>query len=119
MKKTTDPITGKRIYTTHVNGGELVIWIQTIKADRNSKHDVMGHWVKNGYLPEFIPERLHVDTYFYDGDGRCWGYYNPTEKRGGAGRVYDFDWMLAATPENEKRLIDEAVRMARADIRCR
>ena len=119
MNKTINPITGKRTYTEQVNGGELVIEIRTSKADRRSKHDLMNLWVKNGHLPEFIPERLHVDTYFYDEDGRCWGYYNPTERRGGAGRVIDFDWMLPATPENEQRIIDEVLRMAREDIRCK
>lgn len=116
MKKTIDPITGKRTYTEHVNGGELVIEIRTHKADRKNKHDSMRLWVKNGHLPEFIPESLHVDTYFYDEDGRCWGYYNPTEKRGGAGRVLDFDWMLAATPENEQRIVAECLRMAAEGI---
>lgn len=112
MKKTIDPITGKRTYIEQVNDGELVIEIKTIKADRESKYDMMSRWVKNGYLPEFIPERLHVDTYFYDEGGRCWGYYNPTEKRGGAGRVIDFDWILEATPENEARVVAECLRMA-------
>ena len=116
MKKTIDPITGKRTYTEQVNGGVLVIEIRTSKADRRSKHDLMNLWVKNGHLPEFIPERLHVDTYFYDEDGRCWGYYNPTEKRGGAGRVLDFDWMLPATPENEQRIVAECLRMAAEGI---
>ena len=116
MKKTIDPITGKRTYTEQVNGGELVIEIRTHKADRRSKYDMMSRWVKNGHLPEFIPECLHVDTYFYDEDDRCWGYYNPTEKRGGAGRVLDFDWMLAATPENEQRIVAECLRMAAEGI---
>lgn len=112
MMKTIDSITGKRTYIEQVNDGELVIEIKTIKADRESKYDMMSRWVKNGYLPEFIPERLHVDTYFYDENGRCWGYYNPTEKRGGYGRVLDFDWMLPATPENEARIVAECLRMA-------
>ena len=116
MKKTINAITGKRTYTEQVNGGELVIEIKTHKADRKSKYDLMSRWVKNGHLPEFIPERLHVDTYFYDEDGHCWGYYNPTEKRGGVGRVIDFEWMLAATPENEARIVAECLRMAAEGI---
>lgn len=112
MKKTINTITGKRTYTEHVNGGELVIEVRTAKADHKSKSDLMSMWVKRGYLSVFIDEWLHVDTYFYDEDGRCWGYYNPTEKRGGAGRVLDFEWMLPATHENEARIVAECLRMA-------
>ena len=116
MKKTIDTITGKRTYSEYVNGGELVIEVRTVKADRKSKADLMSCWVKNGHLSEFIPEHLHVDTYFYDEDDRCWGYYNPTEKRGGYGRSIDFDWILEATPENESRLVTECLRMAAEGI---
>lgn len=112
MKRTVNQITGNRTYTEQVDGGELVIEIRTAKADPKSKADLMSMWVKRGCLPEFINEYLVVDTYFYDESGRCWGYYNPTEKRGGAGRVIDFDWMLEATPENEARVVAECLRMA-------
>ncbi len=78
MKKTIDPITGKRTYIEQVNDGELVIEIRTAKADPKSKADLMSMWVK----------------------------------RGGYGRVLDFDWMLPATPENEARIVAECLRMA-------
>lgn len=119
MKRTVNPITGNRTYTEQVDGGELVIEIRTAKADPKSKADLMSRWVKRGYLPEFINEYLVVDTYFYDENGRCWGYYNPTEKRGGAGRVIDFDWMLEATPENEARVVAECLRMAAEGVTCK
>lgn len=112
MKRTVNQITGNRTYTEQVDGGELVIEIRTAKANPKSKADLMSMWVKRGRLPEFINEYLVVDTYFYDENGRCWGYYNPTEKRGGYGRVLDFDWMLPATPENEARIVAECLRMA-------
>lgn len=116
MKKTVNPITGNRTYTEQVDGGELVIEVRTAKADRKSRADLMSMWVKRGHLPEFINEYLIVDTYFYDEDGRCYGRYNPTEKRGGAGRVIDFDWMLEATPENEALVVAECLRMAAEGI---
>lgn len=116
MKKTIDTITGKRTYSENVNGGELVIEIRTHKTDMRRRSDLMRIWVDRGYLAKPIRRYLHVDTYFYDEDGRCCGYYNPTEKRGGLGRVIDFDWMLEATPENESRLVAECLRMAAEGI---
>lgn len=112
MKKAIDAITGKRTYSENVNGGELVIEIRTRKTDMRRRGDLMRTWVQRGHLAEPIKRYLQVDTYFYDENGRCWGYYNPTEKRGGLGRVIDFEWMLEATPENEARIVAECLRMA-------
>ena len=119
MNKTIDHIADDCEYTTHVNGNKLVIILRTIEADRRNRRDLMTQWVKNGHLPEFIFKRLHVETYFYAEDGSCYGFYNPTEKRGRDGREIDFDWVLPATHENQLRIIDEVLRMAREDIRCK
>lgn len=118
----------RRLYKS--DDGKLFVEICTCDSgDRSNKNSLMNLYVKNGWLSEWLPTYLSVSTYFYDDDG-CHGYYNPTEKlelfepgtpeyknHGGARYVINFDWKLEATPENEKRILEEVERRYKNDIR--
>lgn len=122
MKNWTDLITKKetagtrRIY--HV-GERFQIEITTCEHDRKNKHDMMNIWKKEGYIENFLATHLNVSTYYTDIGGRCWGYYNITEKLSEDGRrnVIDFDYILEATEENEMYLVGQCIRMMEVDIR--
>lgn len=94
----------RRVYA-HANGALTVEVCTTEHSVRES--GLMSRWVKRGYLPEFIPRTLSVQTYFdLPGGTQSGGPFNPTAKHG----KVDFDWMLEATPENERLLLDEVQR---------
>lgn len=82
----------------------------------HDKNSLMTLWVKHGWMPKFIETTLSVSTYYRDGEGNCWGIYNPQVKTGvnEYGNPYpqiNFDWMLEATPGNEQRLLAECERL--------
>lgn len=100
-------------------GDRFIIEVSRIFPDLKNPDSLMNIWKKWGYIPAVLPSYLVVRTYFTDISGNCWGWYNITEKtsEGGKRRVIDFDYLLEATPENEKRLVAECIRMREMDIR--
>ena len=117
MKSYMQGVTPTREYTGEVPGGRLEVIITTQRHDLGNRRSTMRLWVKHGYLTKAMPETLHVDTYFYDDEGNCWGRFNPTAKEEGGRMVLDFDWMLPPSDENEARIVAEAFRRARLDAR--
>lgn len=106
------PIYWLTFSTTTKNGETLLIEINKGEDD-GSKHSLMSMWVKKNKLEKALPTWWNVDTYTTDTNGNCYGcMYNPTVKRGGAGYVIGFDWMLEATEENMLKLINEIAREA-------
>lgn len=96
----------RRIYG---NGSDLEVHIGTSEHGHGSG-SLMDRWVKAGNLPAFVARALDVDVYYTREDGSVVGMFNPTEKPGGDGYVIDFDWVLEATDENERRILDEVER---------
>lgn len=118
--ESTNGIDGcRRFYRS--DEGDLTVEICEI-AHEHDKNGIMTQWVKRGWLPEFIEKTLSVRTYYEDGEGNCWGRYNPQAKTevNEDGNPYpgtDFDWVLEATPENERRLLEECERLMEEDMR--
>lgn len=101
--------------------GNLVIEVTTVKHDRDSKHSLMNLWVEKGWMPKFISTTLSINTYYTDAEGNCFGMFNPQIQTGinELGNPYpeiNFLWMLEATPENEKRILDECERLMLEDL---
>lgn len=114
-KKVTNEFNGARTYTMHVNGGTLQMVVKTIRCDMRRKTDLMRVWVKRGYIDAPIRERLDLECVYTHADGTQTGAIklNPTIKIHEDGRVLiNFEWMLSATEENEKKLIGEVIKRA-------
>lgn len=111
-----DRAAGRRLY--HV-GDRFIVEVATCEHDLFNCHDLMNIWKKAGYISTALPSHLHVDTYFTDIEGHCWGYYNVTVKpsEDGTRHVINFDYLREATPENEQELVAECIRMREMDIK--
>lgn len=92
--------------------GERIEAELTLCESRRGKGSLMALWKKKCYVDRFMEAWWSVDVYCYDEDGYCWARYNPTVKPGGAGFVFDFDWLLEGTPENIEKLTAEIERRA-------
>lgn len=98
----------RRIYRTGSGALAVEVSITDHTVIRGGAMDV---FVKNGQVPHFMDRTLAVQTYFKLPDGSSIGeLFNPTVKHVGARTEADFDWMLEATPENERLLLDEISR---------
>lgn len=82
----------------------------------------MPLWVKDKIFKEPFPWwviRVYVTN---KNDGLCYGKYNPQEKpevkRDSKGKIWlshnvvNFDWVLPATEENKRKIIEEVSRLA-------
>lgn len=115
IEKVTNEFNGAHTYTMHVNGGTLQMIVKTTRCDMSRRMDLMRVWVKRGYLAAPIRERLDLECVYTHADGTQTGAakLNPTVKIREDGRVViNFDWMLPATDENEKKLIGEVIKRA-------
>lgn len=107
---TEDMSETRRVY--HV-GPRFLVEVTACHHDLTSRHDLMNVWKAAGYIPAALSTHLAVDTYYYDDGGNCWGRYNITTKAGPGGEfVIDFDYLREATPENERELVAECIRLA-------
>lgn len=92
----------KQIYKfTNKKGETIEVWLTSTVHNKNNKHDLMSLWVKNGYVKEFIPETLVIETYVTDKEGVCHGYYNPSINY--QTHKLRFNWVLKNTEENIKK----------------
>lgn len=115
IEKVTNEFNGARIYTLHVNEGTLQMIVKNIRCDMRRKMDLMKVWVKRGYLATPIRERLDIKCVYTHADGTQTEAIkvNPTVKiREDGNVVINFEWMLPATDENEKKLIGEVIKRA-------
>lgn len=77
-------------------------------------------WEKYGYTKEFLPNYWSVRVFAIDENGNTGEAYNPTIKSKREPRecgfynriVLDFDFIMTATDENKKRIIDEIEKRA-------
>lgn len=76
-------------------------------------------WKKAGHIDRVLETWWSIDVYATEdeGEGACWGLYNPQEKEAEDRKrhVINFDWMLEATEENRQKLIEEVERLAFPD----
>lgn len=103
----------KQIYKfTNRKGEEVEVRLSSTIHDNKDNHDLMNLWIKNGYIKEFIPETLVIETYVTGQDGICHGYYNPSINY--QTNKLCFDWVLEKKEENIKKILNEIKRMANA-----
>ena len=99
-----------RVYEGLTPEGEAVVAEFCVSEARGAHHSIMGRWVDAGCLPAPLKTWWSVSVQATKPNGDCKARYNPTERRGGAGYVIAFEWLLEATPENMERISDEIVR---------
>lgn len=101
----------RRLY--HV-GPAFVVEVSICQHDLSNRRDLMHVWTQAGYIPTPLSTSLDVRTYYTDKAGNCWGWYNITERPSEDGRrmVIDFGYMREATPDHERELVAECIRLA-------
>ena len=70
-------------------------------------------WYKKGLTNKIFETYLSCHTYVTDSEGRCSNKYNPLIKLSNDKKknIINFDWVLEDTEENEKKIIDECIRL--------
>lgn len=99
-------------------GDRFSIDVTRCAADLTDRNSLMNIWKKHGFISAVLPSYLVIDTYYTDMDGNYWGYYNVTHKMSEDGRrtVINFDYLMEATPENERYLVARCIRLREMDI---
>lgn len=100
-------------------GDRFMVEVVHCPGDLENKKSNMNRWKNAGLIPAALPSYLVTHTYYTDTDGNCYGWYNVMEKLSEDGKrlVIDFDYMRAATEENERELVAQCIRMEEMDIR--
>lgn len=93
-------------------GSSFEVEVTTVVCDLNDPHSSMRIWKKHGFIRDLLPSYLAVSTYYREPDG-WYGRYNITIKPSDDGRrqVLDYDYLREATPENERELLAECIRL--------
>ncbi len=90
-------------------GERIIIDISKMITDPKDKKSNPNLWVKAGYLKAPIYNYLSVDTSVEDEEGTWGNKYNPTVT---GNHKINFKWILDATPQNEKKILNEIYRLA-------
>lgn len=100
----------RRFYSV---GDRFLVEVSTCVHDPESPSNLMNIWKKHGYISAVFASHLAVSTYYTDEAGNCWGMFNITHKTSedGKRRVINFDYLKEATPENERELVAECLRL--------
>lgn len=122
-------------------GQNLTVELGRIETpEKLTKSDLMYMWVKNKRLPAPLPTWWDVKVYAYDSEGYCYHWFNPQvkeiteqhtetvypafnwqkpEKVTKTTRrcVINFNWVIEATEQNAKKILDEVEKMANADVK--
>ena len=112
---TDSQLGGKRFLRTYEgtnSKGERIEAEFMVGENPHTAHSLPRLWHENGHTGRELETWWGVRVYCYDENGVCREKYNPTAKKGGAGYVLDFGWVLEATPENLRKLSDEIARRA-------
>nr|DAM46639.1 MAG TPA: hypothetical protein [Caudoviricetes sp.] len=89
--------------------GESLLVELVFCQDEGGKRSLPALWHKNGMTPERLRNWWSVTVYATDAGGSCHGKYNPQINQ--LCKI-NFAWMLPATEENKKKLLDEIARRA-------
>lgn len=107
-------------------GERIVVELTKSENDTEDKKSMPNRWYQKGWIPEKLSSYWSITVYAYDGDGNCFGRYNPQIRMEPGvreamidgktvsvpGPVIDFDWIFEATPENAAKLFNEIERRA-------
>ena len=76
------------------------------------KNSLPALWHKYGFTKKVMSKWWNVQTYITNRKGECYRAYNPTSKKYWYEKRWaiNFDWLLDATPENFKKLLEEILR---------
>ena len=101
---------------TTPRGETLIVELTKCSPDNSNPRSLPNLWYKAGYTASVLPSYWYVETYATDPRGRCYGLYNPTAKRteNGPCNRLNFDWVLTATDDNRRKILDEIARRANA-----
>ena len=111
-------------------GERIVVELTKVENDLEDNKTIINRWYKKGWITEKLSSYWSVTVYAYDGEGNCFGRYNPQVKiEEGVreamvdgklvpvpGPVIYFDWIFEATPENAAKLFNEIERRAFGEI---
>jgi len=91
--------------------GEKLCLSMSFCDDPGGKCSLPALWHKHGFTKERIKDWWSLDTFVTDSEGKCIGAYDPTWKFNylTGRREINFDWLLPATEENFKKLLDEVL----------
>ena len=67
-------------------------------------------WLRHGWIKERLASWWSIDTYVTDSKNRCFMAYNPQTTINGRRSLLNFNWVLAATPANFRRILEEVKR---------
>lgn len=94
---------------------KFIIEMTVTYHDLAHSYDLMNIWYKHGDIKEKYDTHIGINTYYYDKDNECHGWYNPTLTPDC--KSVNFDMLLPYSPENAARLVAAAIRMEEMDIR--
>lgn len=83
------------------------IEVEFTKIENDYKGHLINLWYKEGFIKEKLENYWHVEVYVYDEKGNCYGKYNPQFS---SGTKINFEWILKATKENKKRILNEIIK---------
>lgn len=98
---------------------EIIVELMKIECDLKDKNDLMNLWVKNGNIKNPLKNYWYIDSYVIKDQKECRMKYNPfcyvyeeyyKGKCISSKLLIDFDWVLEATEENKKKILDEIER---------
>lgn len=94
-------------------GSRFIVETVKVEADLKRKNSLMNLWKKAGVIKKTLPSYISISTYYTDECGVCFSRYNVTAKPrdDGRGMVINFDYLREATPENERELVAECIRL--------
>ena len=91
------------------NRGESLLLFFNKCENYDISNSLPNLWHKYGYINRVLQSYWRVEVYVHKGEIEYFNYeYNPKFKYCGDGNFdINFDWILEATEENMKKLIDE------------
>ena len=102
-------------------GDNFMIEVSKCEHDLRKSHDLMNVWKRAGYIQKTLKTHIHVDTYFTDENGSCYGWYNPTCKltQDCKRMVIDFDYIKEYNAENIQYLLAKCIEAYNNDLKVR
>lgn len=94
-------------------GDNFLVDVIVSKYDKNDRRCFVRKLVKEKKIPEFLETLIWIRTYYKDKDGNCLQRYNITQRKikGKVGMEYDYAYFWEYTPENERELVAQCIRL--------
>lgn len=89
--------------------GEKIVVTLSRGTDSSVKNSLPALWVKHGFAKSRLPDWWNVEVVAISPDGTERRRYNPQTTKA---HKINFAWMLPATEENARKILDEIARRA-------